>query len=447
MSRSDSLPKIKPLSNSNYPEWSGEMRAWLRKIGLWKIVSGQENKLKESEALTKWEAKADRAAGEIHLLVENDQRIHFCGFDKDPVTMWKSLKDAHLSKNPGARFNAYGDLFSIQKEDKELLVDLGVWIEKAMATIQNLRPSSFNIDMLDEELQCMAIIRALPEDYCHLSKNLLLMDKLDKNVILQAFYSEKLNHKCQTEMVNWVKTNDSRGSFLRNATCHGCGEKGHLKYQCPNRDKWKEMDKSKTEGAKKAEEEKAGAATEFAGKASAVSEHEADSTSCNVFDWNTDTGATFHMTPHKSWIRNYTFYRVPIKLADIRIIYSEGVGSVVFRPIINKHISRDVEFFRVLHVPALHNNLAVLYLTWFKGFTVHISSHSMQFIRNDTTLFTATINSEGTGYLDGSTADISENVQLVSTLPLDLTLWHRQLGHLNHDTVAHKTVPMFYCFG
>ena len=28
-----------------------------------------------------------------------------------------------------------------------------------------------------------------------------------------------------------------------------------------------------------------------------------------------------------------------------------------------------------------------------------------------------------------------ENVQLVSTLPLDLTLWHRWLGHLNHDSI------------
>ena len=85
-------------------------------------------------------------------MVENDQRIHFCGFDKDPVAMWKSLENAHLSKKPGARFNAYDDLFSLQKEDKESLVDLGVRIEMAMATIQNLRPNSFNIDMLDEEL-------------------------------------------------------------------------------------------------------------------------------------------------------------------------------------------------------------------------------------------------------------------------------------------------------
>src|ERR1700678_2295352 len=42
MSSSDSMPKFKPLSNSNYPEWCGEMKAWLMKNGLWKVVSGKE---------------------------------------------------------------------------------------------------------------------------------------------------------------------------------------------------------------------------------------------------------------------------------------------------------------------------------------------------------------------------------------------------------------------
>ena len=440
MSSSDSLPKFKPLSNSNYPEWCGEMKAWLMRNGLWRLVSGRETKPTEEEALAKWEAKAEKAAGEIYLLVENDQRVHFRGFEEDPIQIWKILESAHLSKKPGARFNAYDDLFSINKESGESLVDLGVRIEKAIATIQNLRPSNFTIEMLDEELQCMALIRALPEDYRHLSSSLLLMDKLDKHVILQAFRNEELNRQRQTEMVNRAKVFKPRGSRnMKDATCFGCGQKGHMIYTCPSKrekDK-KDKDKSGSEGANKAQEEKAEAAVaEFAGKASAVSEHEANSTSSNVFDWNADTGATSIMTPHLNWIRNYTPYRVPIKLADNRIIYSEGVGSVVFRPTINGHISRDVEFSRVLHVPALRNNLlAVLYLTRFKGFTVHIESHSMKFIRNNTVLFTATINSEGIGYLDGTTIDNSENVQLVSTLPLDLTLWHRRLGHLNHDSI------------
>ena len=73
MSTSDSMSKFKPLSNSNYPEWSGEMRAWLMKNGLWRLVSRKETQPKDKQDLDKWEAKAERAAGEIYLLVENCQ--------------------------------------------------------------------------------------------------------------------------------------------------------------------------------------------------------------------------------------------------------------------------------------------------------------------------------------------------------------------------------------
>ena len=159
-------------------------------------------------------------------------------------------------------------------------------------------------------------------------------------------------------------------------TCCYCKEKGHWAYSCPELAK----KKCNAESAKKADEEKAAAVTEFAGKASAVSEHEVNSTSSNVFHWNTDTGATSNMTPHRNWIRNYTPYCVPIRLADHRVIYSEGVGTVRFRPIVRGKPYRDVEFTRVLQVPALRNNLlAVLYLTKNKGINVHISHDTMKF--------------------------------------------------------------------
>ena len=53
------------------------------------------------------------------------------------------------------------------------------------------------------------------------------------------------------------------------------------------------------------------------------------------YDWNADLGATSHMTPHHHWLRNYTPKRIPIKLADNTIVYSAGVGSVVFKPLID----------------------------------------------------------------------------------------------------------------
>jgi len=176
------------------------------------------------------------------------------------------------------------------------------------------------------------------------------------------------------------------------------------------------------------------AVTEFAGKASAVSEHEVNSTSSNVFHSNTDTGATSNMTPRQNWICNYTPYRVPIRPADHRVIYSEGVGTVSFRPIVRGKLYRDVEFTRVLHVPALRNNLlAVLYLTKNKGIDVHILHDTMKFSKQNTLLFTATIDDDNIGYLDGSTVDIMENVHLASTLPFELSLWHKRLRHHNYD--------------
>ena len=70
---------------------------------------------------------------------------------------------------------------------------MAVHIEQAMGNIKNLHPKDFTIEKLDDELQCMALIQALPEEYSHFSTLLLLLDSLDKNKILQAFHSEELN--------------------------------------------------------------------------------------------------------------------------------------------------------------------------------------------------------------------------------------------------------------
>src|SRR6185369_9272400 len=97
---SDSQPKFKQLSNSNYNVWSGEMRAWLMRNKLWRLVSGREAKPDSTKAteLVSWEARAEQAAGEIYLCVESSQRVHFRGFEEDPIEMWKHLERHYLLK-------------------------------------------------------------------------------------------------------------------------------------------------------------------------------------------------------------------------------------------------------------------------------------------------------------------------------------------------------------
>ena len=38
------------------------------------------------------------------------------------------------------------------------------------------------------------------------------------------------------------------------------------------------------------------------------------------------------MTPHRHWFKELKPHKVPIKLADNSVVYSEGIGTVIFRP-------------------------------------------------------------------------------------------------------------------
>ena len=90
-------------------------------------------------------------------------------------------------------------------------------------------------------------------------------------------------------------------------------------------------------------------------------------------DWNADTGATRHMTPHRHWFKDYKPCQIPIRLADHKIIHSTGCGSVLFRPLIDGKPQRLLEFHNVLHVPQLRSNLlSVLYLVREQRYAVTI---------------------------------------------------------------------------
>ena len=184
-------------------------------------------------------------------------------------------------------------------------------------------------------------------------------------------------------------------------------------------------------------------AVEFAGNASTASfsAFALSSTPLQLnaeFDWIADTGATSHMTPHRHWIRNFRPLVIPIQLADHQVVYSTGVGTVQFAPVVDGSQRRTLEFSRVLHVPALRNNLlSVLYLTRQKQFIVTIVHDRITFSQSGSLLFTASVNTHNTALLDGSTIPVSESVNFSSTCVMDISLWHRRLAHLNLDSVKH----------
>jgi hypothetical protein len=138
------------------------------------------------------------------------------------------------------------------------------------------------------------------------------------------------------------------------------------------------------------------------------------------------------MTPHRHWFASYTPCNVPIRLADSKLVYAVGIGSVRFQPVVEGCQSRVVEFTRVLHVPELRSNLlSVLYLTQHKAISVIISHGLMSFVKGNALLFTASVSDSNSALLDVTTLSVQHQAQPASTCALDLTLWHRRLAHIN----------------
>src|SRR5258708_14737967 len=119
----------------------------------------------EEDKLEAYQVKADKAAGIMWLMVEPTQRVHFRGIKDDAVKMWGVMESVHMQKQPGTRFNAYDDLFSIRKREDEDLQSLINRVDNAVHRIRVLRSTGFPLNNLDDNLASLTLIQPLPNIY------------------------------------------------------------------------------------------------------------------------------------------------------------------------------------------------------------------------------------------------------------------------------------------
>ncbi|PBK80905.1 hypothetical protein ARMGADRAFT_949000, partial [Armillaria gallica] len=162
------------LSADNYGVWAPTMESLLKTHKLWMVTGGfscepdfvdADNPTKEEKREWRdWMEEMGAAAGMIFLCLDDTQKINVEDYRRhdDPVGMWTSLKVLHHQKTMTTRFTAYDTFFSVRKDPDESLSALHARVVKIMADVRSLRPSNFNLSKLDEELQIMALIHALP---------------------------------------------------------------------------------------------------------------------------------------------------------------------------------------------------------------------------------------------------------------------------------------------
>lgn len=422
------------------------MRAHLQTKSFWGVVKGTQTQItpkdaaatvEETKEMNRYQEKVDGACGEIYLGLEESQHVHVKDVLDDPKKMWEKLQQVHVQKKPGSRFNAYDALFAIRKAEGETLADLMSRVDRAMQDIKILRPTSFEIDTLDQELQCMTLIRALPESYDNFVTSLILnaSDSLKIDELQSAFAAEERQRQTRQS------SSTSPTAFLAQSKskavhCDFCDTPGHIQEKCysfiraqKSAKEWRAKKKAaKSNGATVSKEEGNSATiVEVAGNASALSsaEHSAWLASSTSSDWNTDTGASSHMTPHRQWFTSYIPHVVPIHLADGSVIHSAGLGSVEFEPVIDGNMAQRIVFHDVLHVPSLGCNLlSLLSLSNGKGYEIVIKCGKIVFKQEGIVRFTATVNGNNIGYLDGKTCVSVHAANSTATVPLNLSTWH-----------------------
>ena len=181
----------------------------------------------------------------------------------------------------------------------------------------------------------MALIRALPAEYSSLRQTLLLDDSLTLDKLQDIFIALENQPGAPSSI-----------SALSNAAstlpCTFCGRSNHSEDQCfskgdasakakerasqrmqhrSNRAQHKQ-DASEapsasiaSSGTQDSPQQSAGAATVSAGCTSALlsaSDRSSWLSTPAATSWNTDTGASAHMTPHRHWFRSYSPHTIPI---------------------------------------------------------------------------------------------------------------------------------------
>jgi hypothetical protein len=342
--------------------------------------------------------RQEKAAGDILAHLSRSQRTHVVDRQDGPAWMWAMLKSVHLQQVPGMRFSVYNDLFSIVKGPEETLPAVASRIEEAIARVIKLRPKQvtevstspggftqttcdYTIGDLNNELTLMAMLRALPcEEYADFVLLLMWQKDLTHTNVEAAFQVEQTERNAHCGPL----LSPSSDTALRTAAqlprvnqpgvkCGFCTGDRHTKEDCYKKERArKDAQKVVKErrigrnSSKKARANHATAAspssparsdgakvTELAASASVRLAGSPD-THADAH-WIADTGATSHMSPHRSWFTRLEPLAIPIRVANDHIVYSEGVGSVVLE-LADKSL-RPVLLSRVLYVPALQNNL------------------------------------------------------------------------------------------
>ena len=434
---------------SNYREWSIEVKATARFAGVWPAIQGTDAAIsKEAADVAAFATREDKAIGLIcrtvssHLKIELDElRIPDTAsppayHEATAKELWDHLKTKFEKKDGVSAIIDYGRL------TRTKLVDDGT-LEEQLNALQDLRSRCALNDFKYDDWQFAALILlALPDSYENVKEHFLTTPdpKNLKPDDIRARILEKQNRKKDEADVagaNIILTkhatakNKKRGKRPPDdKPCFNCGKKGHWARECKS--KKKDTPTSSNAGPGKP----GGSSLNVVENSDA----ESDSPVLCYFgapeNWLMDSGATDHMTPYGSDFTSYAKFNESrtVILGDgstrLNII---GKGNVERWVETSPHVYREFILQDVLHVEGIKRRFLSMGRLDTKGFSVTLSNARLTISKGKFTfygfktgpLFNCTF------YAEKPLGDRSLN----SVEALPIKVWHDRMGHLNWEAI------------
>lgn len=333
------------LNHSNYAIWKPRMEDHLIIRDLWDPVLGDAAK-PEGKSDAEWERMHRKTVGQIRAWIDQSVFNHVSKETRADV-LWKKLEAMYERKHGLNKA-------SLLKKITRLRYKEGSSMSEHLNDFQGLINHCATLKLnLDDEVQALLLFSSLPDSWETLfvtisnstPNGVLTLDMVKEALLNEETRRKELGQEVEGEALVFEKygrrgrsqsrgpnrgRGHSRGKSVsrKEVECFYCKRKGHIKKDCWN---WKrDFNKGKEEQKKQENVLEETTATASDGDVIIVSDENSLNFTFQDFSWVIDSGASYHVTPHKEFFSSYhPIENGFVKMGDSSTCKIHGFGDVL----------------------------------------------------------------------------------------------------------------------
>ncbi|MCO5564436.1 hypothetical protein L7F22_018097 [Adiantum nelumboides] len=336
--------QLDKLSSTNYLTWATRVTLLLKRAALWDIVSGTTPKPAANDA--DWLAKDLQAQSELMLHL-GDRQVQMVRRCQSSPEIWAFLCSTYHHEDLITRVTALKKLLLAVLTEHQ---DISKFLDDWRTLLDNALLSGL---LLDDSLQAMLLLAALPTSWRPfittqasvvgltvetLIARILQEDAMRGNstptTIPSSQYVQRQSNFRRRPFRRFNNTRNPVNNPTPAKICIHCGRHGHLVHEC--RTKRREQQRTDRRPRSQLQHIEVPALSQYGMESLQLftsmlnSTRDLATSTDTSAEWLLDTGATHHMTPTSSWLRDYkTLARhVQVYLGDNHCLHAIGLGNL-----------------------------------------------------------------------------------------------------------------------